>query len=39
MIKEICAQLKEIFPYDMPSSFKEQITETIRPLGFVRWQV
>jgi hypothetical protein len=39
MIKEICAPLKEILPNDMPSSFKEQIIETIRPWSFVRRQI
>jgi hypothetical protein len=39
MIIEICAQLKEIFPYDMPSSLKEHIAKSIRPWGFVGGQV
>jgi hypothetical protein len=39
MIKEICAQLKEIFPNDMPSFFKELIIETIRPWSFFRRQI
>jgi hypothetical protein len=39
MIEEICAQLKEIFPNDMPSSFKEHVIETIRPSSFVRRQI